>query len=196
MSSTEYYDKNTQEFYERTANHDMSESYNAFLLLLPNKANILDAGCGPGRDARYFMNRGHNVMAFDASIEMVNFCTKLTEQPALHLKLQDITFQNQFDGIWANASLLHVPFNELRSTFKKFNEALKSQGILYASFKYGNEIERKAEGRIFYDLNETKLIPYLDGFFDIIKIWREEDKFSWVVPSADNAWLRILAKKI
>ena len=195
MESTEYYDKNTQDFYNRTVNHDMSESYHAFLALLPSRANILDAGCGPGRDARYFITKGHEVTAFDASIEMVRFCTKVTEQPTLHLKLQDISFQNQFDGVWANASLLHVPFDELRITFQKINQALKPTGILYASFKYGNEVERKAEGRMFYDLNESKIIPYLEGLFDIIEIWREEDKFSWVALSPANAWLRMLARK-
>lgn len=196
MESTEYYDKNTQEFYDRTVNHDMSESYNAFLSLLPTQANILDAGCGPGRDTRYFINKGHQVTAFDASIEMVKFSTKITGQSTLHLKLQDIAFQNQFDGVWANASLLHVPFNELKTTFKKLNEALKSSGILYASFKYGNEIERIAEGRTFYDINEAKITPYLEGLFDVIEIWQHEDKFSWVAPSPANAWLRILARKI
>ena len=194
MNSTDYYDKNAQDFTDRTINHDMSDSYNQFLELLPKKASILDAGCGPGRDAIYFNKLGHDVTAFDASIEMVKISTQKLGQPTLQMSLQDLSFENQFDGVWANASLLHVPFEELRDVFEKMYRSLKPAGILYVSFKYGNDI-RPVEGRTFYDMDEKTILPYVEGLFEVLKFWQTEDTFSWVARSPANAWLRVLCKK-
>ncbi len=194
MNSTDYYDNNAQIFTERTFQHDMAEIYNQFLALLPKKTSILDAGCGPGRDAVYFNTLGHDVIAFDASIEMVKISSQKLGRPTLQMSLQDITFENQFDGVWASASLLHVPFDELREVFEKIHHALKPNGILYFSFKYGHD-ERRVEGRTFYDMNETSILPYLEGLFEVITIWKTADTISWVAPSPANAWLRVLCKK-
>ncbi len=194
MNSTDYYDNNAEIFTERTFAHDMSDIYNQFLALLPKKASILDAGCGPGRDAIYFKNLGHDVTAFDASIEMVKISTQKLGQPTLLQSLQDLAFENQFDGVWASASLLHVPFNELKNVFEKIQRSLKPNGILYFSFKYGND-ERRVEGRTFYDMDEMSILPYLKGLFEVLKIWKTADTVSWVAPSPANAWLRVLCKK-
>ncbi|MFV9835043.1 MAG: class I SAM-dependent methyltransferase [Rickettsia aeschlimannii] len=95
----QYYNNNAQEFYSRTINADLSDSYKAFTSYLPEQAHILDAGCGVGRDTKYFLSQGYQVTAFDGSTEMVKLATKETGIDVLHSTFQDIDFKESFDGV-------------------------------------------------------------------------------------------------
>ena len=138
----------------------MTPLYRRFLPLLPDQAHILDAGCGSGRDASAFAKLGHSVTAFDASPALIALAETHLGQPVQCLRFQDITWQEQFDGIWACASLLHVPAAELPDVMQRLCKALKPGGILYASFKYGSG-EREHHGRRFTDLDEPGLAALL-----------------------------------
>ena len=131
-----------------------------FLTPLRNQAQILDTNCGSGHDARAFADLGHRVTAFDASPALVALAETHLGQPVQCLRFQDITWQEQFDGIWACASLLHVPAAELPDVMKRLCKALKPDGVLYASFKYGSG-EREHHGRLFTDLDEPGLAALL-----------------------------------
>lgn len=72
MSSISYYDKNAQDFYERTINADVQDLYQKFLKYVPKQGRILDAGCGVGRDSKFFLSKGYEVVAFDGSLEYEN----------------------------------------------------------------------------------------------------------------------------
>lgn len=194
MSTIAYYNINAQSFYDRTINADLSHFHTKFLDFLPEKAHVLDAGCGSGRDAKYFQSQGYNVTAFDASEEMVRLSTKETNQPTLHLHFQDLTFKEVFDGVWANASLLHVPYLETKKIYTNIYNALKPGGIFYASYKYG-ERHMSVEGREFYNMTEATILPYLEGLFEIIEISQMADVRSQVAPSPDNAWLNFIVRK-
>ena len=87
---------------------------------LPLGAKILDLGCGSGRDTKYFLQKGYDVVAVDGSIEMVKLSTEFTGKQTLHLTFDEINFNEEFDGVWACASLLHVPRNKIDSIFKRF----------------------------------------------------------------------------
>ena len=93
---------------------------------MPAKARILDAGCGSGRDSLYFKNQGLEVVAFDASIEMVKISSQLLDSPTRHLTFQDIAFHDEFDGVWASASLLHTPYDELFSVMRRLHHVSKA----------------------------------------------------------------------
>jgi SAM-dependent methyltransferase len=108
-----YYDKNGQEFAERTQHLDASTLYQPFLGLVPENGHLLDAGCDSGRDTRAFLERGYKVTAIDASETMVTLATRYTGQPVLKMRFKELSFCEVFDGIWACASLLHVPRHEL-----------------------------------------------------------------------------------
>ena len=97
--TTNYYDQNAESFAKRTIERDVSDAYKKFLNLLPSKSRILDAGCGSGRDAKYFKQLGHDVVAFDASIEMVKLSSLEVDHPTLHLNFQDMAFKEEFDGV-------------------------------------------------------------------------------------------------
>jgi len=155
-----YYDNNAEAFVESTRMVDMQPLYQRFLPLLPGQAHILDAGCGSGRDAKYFIEQGYKVTAFDASTEITALAEKELGQPVSVQRLQ-VQYQNQFDGIWACASLLHVPAKELPDVFHRLARALKPNGVIYCSFKYGQG-EYEKQGRIFTDMDEAGLRVLMD----------------------------------
>lgn len=195
MSSIGYYNKNAKEFFDRTVNADVQDLYQKFLKHVPKEGRILDAGCGVGRDSRFFLGKGYDVVALDGSLEMVKMASNLLGKDALHMLFQDMNFSNEFDAIWANASLLHVPFENLREVIQNFHKALLSSGILYASFKYGTSM-RQTEDRIFFDMDETNIEPYLKGLFVPLEVWKSADTRSTVAPSPDKSWLNFIARRI
>lgn len=190
----DYYNQHAEEFVNRTLHADVSERYAKFIPYLPTKARILDAGCGSGRDSLYFKNLGFDVLAFDASIEMVKISSKFVGKETLHLRFQDLGFEGAFDAIWASASLLHIPYEELTSVLQKLHFALKPSGILFASFKYG-EGRREADNRIFYDMTECSIEPYLRNLFTPLETWVQVDN-GQKAPSPSRAWLNIITRKL
>jgi SAM-dependent methyltransferase len=153
----EYYERNAKAFEERTLDRDMEHLYAAFLTRLPAKAKILDAGCGPGRDAAVFLKRGFDVTAVDASHAMIKLAAEKVGHRADVMPFQAIDFQETFDGIWANSSLLHVPREEIDDVFLRLTRSLKPRGIWYMSFKLGQDDRVTEDGRSFYDYTESSL---------------------------------------
>jgi SAM-dependent methyltransferase len=195
MDSISYYDKNSIDFYNRTINADVHDLYQRFLKLLPKQARILDAGCGVGRDSKFFLSKGYDVVPFDGSLEMVKMASNLLGKNALHMLFQDINFSSEFDSVWANASLLHIPYENLRGVIQSFHKSLLPSGIVYASFKYGTSM-RQVEDRFFFDMNEASIKPYLEGLFHPLEIWKSADTRSKVAPSPDKSWLNFIARRI
>ncbi|MGL0940393.1 class I SAM-dependent methyltransferase [Vibrio vulnificus] len=153
----QYYTKNAQSFFESTVSVDVQKLYDQFLPHLNPNGAILDAGCGSGRDAKYFKALGFKVTAFDANQALVELASRHLEQHVIHAKFDTFRAEpNSFDGIWACASLLHVPDEELAATFFALSQLLKPQGLFYCSFKYGQAAQVR-HGRFFTDMDEHKL---------------------------------------
>lgn len=199
-----YYDKNAKEFCRATKDADMSFCRNRFLHLLEQKddintiknnklkMHILDAGCGSGRDAKAFLDAGYQVTALDASRKICEEAQKLIKQEVLCLKFEELQFQQEFDGIWACASLLHVSFAEISEVLIRFLNALKEGGVLYASFKYGRGVRIDKE-RLFFNYEEPTLINLMtnNGFL-VEDIFLTQD----VRKNRENEqWINVLAKK-
>jgi len=155
--TSDYYDLNAEAFRQRTAGCDLAPLYEGFLSRLPPGAHILDAGCGPGRDTLAFLGRGFRVTAIDASAAMVDLATQATGQPARQLRLQEIEFHDAFDGVWANASLLHVPTGEIDDVLRRLVRSLVPEGLLHVSVKIGDGERIAPDGRFFCDYTETVL---------------------------------------
>lgn len=158
----DYYEENAAKYIKSTISSDMSSLYSLFEKYIPRIGTILDLGFGSGRDLLYFRKQGYETYGVDPSL---SFCKHLNELGFAHiynLRAQDINFQEMFDGIWACASLLHVPSNELNSVFKKCSKALRNGGVIYISFKYG-KFEGERDGRFYLDLNEDGLRNYLEN---------------------------------
>ncbi|MFT7680904.1 MAG: SAM-dependent methyltransferase [Moritella dasanensis] len=161
-NSISFYNNNANEFVSNTISVDMTSLYQKFLPLLPANAHILDAGCGSGRDSKYFIDTGFTVTAMDASKALAESAAALIGQPVHECLFQDFQSDKQFDAIWACASLLHVPSAELPDVFSHFASQLKPQGLFYCSFKYGNDdVERG--GRYFTNADEVRLNTFIAG---------------------------------
>lgn len=189
---THYYNENAQEFFNDTVAADMSMHYEDFLSRIPVGGKILDAGCGSGRDSLIFMNRGYEVVAMDGSIEMCRLAGEYIGQEVVHMQFQEVDFAPIFDGIWAAASLLHVPSYELEKVLKKLRAGLREDGILYASFKYG-DFEGERNGRYFHDLSQKKARDlFTEVGFKQLKMWITGDVRQ---GRGDEKWLNILVQK-
>ncbi|EHU4846367.1 class I SAM-dependent methyltransferase [Vibrio vulnificus] len=153
----QYYTENAQSFFESTVSVDVQKLYDQFLPHLDPNSAILDAGCGSGRDAKHFKALGFRVTAFDANQALVELASRHLEQHVIHAKFDTFRAEpNSFDGIWACASLLHVPDKELGATFLTLSQLLRPQGLFYCSFKYGQAAQVR-NGRFFTDMDEHKL---------------------------------------
>ena len=191
-SNIEYYNQNADSFYESSVEADMSEWQNRFLRHIPAGGRILDAGCGSGRDSKAFIKQGFSVVAFDASREMCKRASELLGQEVWQMRFEEMSFDDEFDGVWACASLLHVGDNDLSDIFKKIHNALKEDGILYASFKYGDGKKERGERR-FIDFTEESIKPILlMSGFEIVDSGISSD----IRPGRENEnWTNVVAKK-
>ncbi|MBE0379912.1 class I SAM-dependent methyltransferase [Pseudoalteromonas prydzensis] len=188
-----YYNQNAQSFSDSTVNVDMSALYAEFLPLIPKHGHILDAGCGSARDAAYFKQQGFTVSAFDASENLAKLASNYLQQAVEVKTFQQLNCTNKYDGIWCCASLLHVPKSELPCAFLNLQHALKTNGVLYVSFKYGMQ-EREHNGREFTDLNEDGLTALITHHTElkILKQWQSIDQR----PERENeVWLNAVVKK-
>ena len=187
-----YYDENGQEFFNGTVDTDMSSHYDKFLALIPDNASILDAGCGSGRDTLKFKSLGYEVTAIDGSEKMCELASRHSGVNVKHMQFQEIEVEDCFDGIWASASLLHVPSDELEDVLERLKMSLKKDGIFYASFKLG-DFEGERNGRFFNDFTEdTARKLFENARFEIIRTWLTND----ARPERQNEkWVNILVKK-
>ena len=165
-----YYDNNAHRFTSDTLDVEFSDIQDSFLAQLQPGALILDFGCGSGRDSRYFLQKGYQVEACDGSEEMVKAATQNAGIPVKRMLFSELDEKDLYDGIFACASILHVPSKELPDIITRMKKAVKTGGILYVSFKYGT-FEGIRNGRYFTDQTEESLKAILDevGGLEIIR---------------------------
>ena len=189
----EYYQKNADLFVEGTVSVDMHDAQMRFLRMLLPHAYILDFGCGSGRDAKAFLDQGYQVDAVDGSPELCCMASELIGKPVKQMLFDDLSVSNQYDGIWACASILHLPRRNLVDVLPKISNALKTDGVLYASFKYGS-YEGMRDGRYFTDFTEESLGDLMDEVPSllIVDTWITDD----VRPEREERWINTLARRI
>lgn len=191
-STINYYNNNAKEFCEGTLLADMSLCRNMFLKYMVSSGHILDAGCGSGRDSKEFKELGYEVTAFDASEEICRFATEYLGQEVQCRRLEDVTEENCYDGIWASASLLHVAKKDLPNVLARLKRALKEDGILYASFKYGENEKMRGE-RSFSDFTEEQAKKlFLENGFEILEFALTGDVRE---GRADEMWCNVVVRK-
>ena len=189
-----FYEDHADAYISGTVDVDMESLYRPFIQLLPAGGTILDAGCGSGRDARAFLDRGYQVTAIDASAQMVKATTRLTGHPAEQLRFQKMEFQGEFDAVWACASVLHVPLAELDDVLSRFFIALRPGGTFYLSFKEGKG-ERTERGRHFTDFTANSLRTKLEqqSSVSVLRIWTTNGLRPGRV---DERWVNAIIRKV
>ncbi|WP_180024860.1 bifunctional 2-polyprenyl-6-hydroxyphenol methylase/3-demethylubiquinol 3-O-methyltransferase UbiG [Acinetobacter sp. YH1901134] len=192
MKTIDYYNQHADDFAEATWHVDMASLYQPFLIELPKQAYILDVGCGSGRDTLAFKNKGYKVDAIDYSEELVKKAAQLTGVRVQLMSFYEIDEHEVYDGVWACASLLHCERDRLAEVIGQLITALKPNGVLYMSFKYGNS-DREKDGRAFTDLDENQAKALLQLFDDV------EQNQKWITldqrPDRQEKWLNLLWKK-
>ncbi len=188
----DYYNQNAETFFTATATVNMEPVYQRFLQLLPPTGRVLDAGCGSGRDAKAFAEKGYSVDAFDASPALAKLASDFTGQPVEVMSFLDFDRHHHYDGIWACSSLLHVPEVDLAQALQRLWRGLKPGGVLYVSFKHGTT-EREQGGRVFTDTTVVQLrdwVQALEGV-DSTDIWLTADQR----PDRQEEWVNGLFRK-
>ncbi len=190
----QYYEKNAVDFANDTIEADMTELYLLFQKYCAPGSKILDFGCGSGRDTKYFLSKGYQVDAIDGSLELCKIASENAGIIVKHMFFHELEETEQYEGIWACSSILHVPVEELPDILERLHRALVIGGHLYTSFKYG-EFSGERNGRYFTDFTidgfSTLLsnIPGLQivetAFTNDVRVGREHEK-----------WLNLIIKRI
>lgn len=191
-----HYDSHARGFFEGTLDHDVSQNIGALLRAItgPGPFTILDLGCGPGRDLVTFTKLGHRAIGLDGSAEFVAMAHAFSgcdvwHQSFLHLALPDAGF----DGVYANASLFHVPRAVLPAVLAQLCATLKQGGVLFSSNPRGNNQEGWSNGRYgsYHDYATWKAYVEAAGFTEVEHYYRPPG-----VPREQQPWLASVWRKV
>ena len=189
----DYYNLNAENFIENTRNVDMHLAQDKFLHLLNEGAAILDFGCGSGRDTKYFLDKGCRVTATDGSAELCKWASDFTGIEVKKMLFGELDEIDTYDGIWACASILHLPLVELVNVLKKMARALKKNGVIYTSFKYGDKDSYQGD-RYYTNMTENRIKDLMMEMPElrILKEWISMD----VRPDkSEEKWLNLFLVK-
>ena len=188
-----HYEENAESFRIGTQHHDVSQNIAALLDALPQEKtlDILDFGCGPGRDLRVFKALGHRPVGLDGCKE---FCKMAQEQsgcPTLNQQFLKLELEeNSYDGIFANASLFCVPSQELPRVLTELHSALKKDGILFSSNPRGNAEGWQGQRYAHYmEFETSQLFLQQAGFKTVEHFYRPAGK-----PRVEQPWLAIVSR--
>jgi len=190
-----HYNERADDFWEGTRGHDVSQNVAALLAHIAGEPPfaILDLGCGPGRDLRTFAELGHSAIGLDgaarfAAMARAHSGCEVWQQDFLRLDLP----ATRFDGVFANASLFHVPSRELPRVLRELYATLKPGGILFSSNPHGRDEEGWNRGRygVYHDPATWRAYGTAAGFVEITHYFRPPG-----LPREQQPWLASVWRK-
>lgn len=195
-NTLQYYIDNAEEYARQTADADMISLLDVFVRRMPAKGNILDLGCGSGRDSKTFLEMDYAVTALDGSPELCRIASEHTGLAVRCLMFQELDYDEDFEGIWACSSLHHLSRDQLNETLPRVIKALKPGGILYTCFKYGESDYDDEKGRHFTCATEGSVNNLFESVRDDIemnemKVWTSGDNLS----GRDLRWVNVVVAK-
>lgn len=193
-STIEYYNNSAQDFYKSTVNVEFTTMQEIFLSKLKKGAFILDFGCGSGRDTKSFIEQGYQVEAVDGSKELCKLASEYTGIRVKNMFFDELSEVERYDGIWACSSILHLSIEDLTKVMEKMAIALKINGVIYTSFKYGI-FSGERNGRYFTDMTEETFAYFMNEIknLNVEEQWITSD----VRPGrGKERWLNLILRKI
>jgi SAM-dependent methyltransferase len=190
------YDARAEAFWEGTRDHDVTQNYAALLRAIEGKPpfRILDFGCGPGRDLAYFRSLGHEPVGLEGASRFVEMAKKHSGCEVLHQDFLALALPRaSFDGIFANATLFHVPSAALPRVLRELHDALVPRGVLFCSNPRGDDIEGWKGDRYgaFHTIETWRKYVLAGGFEEIDHYYRPEGK-----PREEQPWLASVWRKL
>ena len=190
-----YYEKRAEEFRAGTRDHDVSQNMAALLRHIQGAApfTILDLGCGPGRDLKTFAAIGHTVIGLDGAAAFVAMARADTGCEVWQQDFAELDLpRERFDGIFANASLFHVPPQTLPRVLQQLHAALKPAGVLFSSNPHGTNEEGWNGGRYgaYHDLAAWRRYLAHAAFTELEHYYRPAG-----LPREQQLWLASVWRK-
>ncbi len=189
-----YYDETAEAFWEGTRDHDVSQNVHALLSHLgTGPFRILDLGCGPGRDLRTFRDLGHEAIGLDGAARFVDMAREHTGCEVLHQDLLALDLPAaHFDGVFANASLFHVPAQELPRVLGELQATLRPHGILFSSNPHGRNEEGWYGRRYgtYLDIEAWRALVTAADFVELEHYYRPSG-----LPRSQQPWLATVWRK-
>ena len=185
-----WYRENAIQYAEETRNSLVLDALWEFLSRMKEGGAILDYGSGSGRDSAYFINKGFSVDSLDGSAEMKAQAERLFGIKVKLASFLSLEEKDKYDGIWAQASILHLEEHDLRVALTLIERALKRDGVFYSSFRKG-EGDGYENGRWYTNMTERRFLSFLPASLYVEKIWESQD----VRPGVSRTWLSIICRK-
>ena len=185
-----WYRDNAIQYAEETRNSLVLDALWEFLSRMKEGGTILDYGSGSGRDSAYFINKGFSVDSLDGSAEMKAQAERLFGIKVKLASFLSLEEKDKYDGIWAQASILHLEEHDLRVALTLIERALKRDGVFYSSFRKG-EGDGYENGRWYTNMTERRFLSFLPARLYVEKIWESQD----VRPGVNRTWLSIICRK-
>lgn len=190
-----HYERNADAFWSGTRDHDVTQNYAAFLAPFPTgkTLDILDFGCGPGRDLHYFKSLGHRPVGLDGCEHFCAMARGYSGCEVLHQTFLTLALTaNAFDGIFANAALFHVPRRELPRVLQELRASLRHDGILFTSNPRGDGEGWSAQRYGYYmEFDTCKTQLEQAGFEVLDHYYRPAGK-----PRDEQPWLAVVSRKV
>ena len=185
-----WYRDNAIQYAEETRNSLVLDALWEFLSRMKEGGTILDYGSGSGRDSAYFLDKGFSVDSLDGSAEMKAQAERLFGIKVKLSSFLSLEEKEKYDGIWAQASILHLEEHDLRVALTLIERALKRDGVFYSSFRKGEE-DGYENGRWYTNMTEGRFLSFLPASLYVEKIWESQD----VRPGVSRTWLSIICRK-
>lgn len=188
-----FYENNAVSYANQTEVAVLSYLYSPFLELLPIGARILDVGCGSGRDLKIFLERGYEPVGIDPSPSLVEIARERSSCSVVVGRAEALNFNAAFEGVWACASLLHLPRRILPRALANINKSLVQDGIFFLSMQNGSGESVGEDGRFYSRYSSSELISALnDAGFNVLSLWNTDDFLS---RRDEITWVNILTRK-